>query len=187
MRQIKIGGAHRLTGKTLSDEISSMKGESGSQLRVRYDKLKEQVAKAKETTAEAKLNYEQACVREQHIGEEFEAFRTALDAALDTLAAQEQVGTDLAPQSARAAEPLHVPPYLRELIAAFPASGGVVQVAALCKALSLTTAQLNARIQKAKKLDLLARTGQGQYVLTPLGLTIRGPHLRAIDADTQVS
>lgn len=151
---------------------------SGSQLRVKYDRLKTRLAEAKKKTARAKSQYEHAKAHEAGVQGEFDEVRSALDAALDSLAAKDDSAPAAAPVQSSAA-PVHVPPYLRELVAAFPASG-TVDLDSLRASLGLPDSTVNTRIQKGKKLGLLVRSGRGQYSLTDLGQSTRGNRLQAV-------
>ncbi len=58
---------------------------SGSQLRIKYDRLKARVAEVKVKTTRAKTQYDSARVHEAGVEAEFDEVRSALDAALDAL------------------------------------------------------------------------------------------------------
>lgn len=152
----------------------------GSQLRVKYDRLKARVEEAKAKTAKAKSQYEHAKANEAAVETEFAEVRSALDAVLDGAVSAPANQPVSVPTPAQA-KPVHVPPYLRELVAAFPTSG-TTDLESLRASLSLPQSTVNTRIQKAKKLGLVVRSGRAQYSLTDLGKSTRGSRLQAIGA-----
>lgn len=151
---------------------------TGSQLRVKYDRLKARLEEAKAKTAKAKSQYDHAKAHEAGVETEFNEVREALDAALDATASTAAKKIPVQTPQVKAAT-VHVPPYLRELLAAFPAAG-TTDLESLRAALSLPNTTVNTRIQKAKKLGLVVRSGRAEYSLTDLGKTHRGGRLQAI-------
>lgn len=150
---------------------------SGSQLRTRYDRLKARLATARGTTERAKSQYEQARAHEASIVAELQEVRSSLDAALEALSAQDRSSPSApVPQDK---SPVRVPAFLRELVAAFPASG-VSSLDGLRDGLGLPMSTLNTRIQKARKLGLLVRSGRAEYALTDLGKDTREARPKAV-------
>lgn len=144
---------------------------------MKYDRFKVRVEEAKTKTAKAKSQYEHAKAYEAGVETEFEKVRAALDAALDaTASASDQMPVSVPKPKTT---PVHAPPYLRELVAAFPSSG-TMTLEDLRVALSLPPSTVNTRIQKAKKLGLVVRSGRAEYSLTDLGQNTRGGRLRAV-------
>lgn len=151
----------------------------GSQLRVKYDRLKARLAEAKRKTARAKSQYEQAKNHEATVEAEFEEVRSELDAALDALAAK-KAPTASPSQRNREATPVHVPAYLRELVMAFPYHGPMT-LDDLKAGLGLPRSTVNTRLQKGMKLDLVVRTGRAEYALSEFGQNVRGNRLQAVE------
>jgi len=151
---------------------------TGSQLRIKYDRLKARLEEAKAKTAKAKSQYEHAKAHEAGVEADFNEVRAALDAALDAMAGDGSKKVSV-PAPASKTMPVHVPPYLRELVAAFPTSG-TTDLESLRAALSLPSTTVNTRIQKAKKLGLVVRSGRAEYSLTDLGKSSRGSRLQAV-------
>jgi hypothetical protein len=145
---------------------------------MKYDRLKTRLDEAKAKTAKAKSQHDHAKAHEATIEAEFNEVRTALDAALDATASAgtKKVAVPV-PQPKTAA--VHVPPYLRELVAAFPAAGAT-DLESLRAALGLPATTVNTRIQKAKKLGLVVRSGRAEYSLTDLGKSSRGGRFQAV-------
>lgn len=151
----------------------------GSQLRVKYDRLKARLTEAKRKTARAKSQYEHAKAHEAGVEAEFEEVRSELDAALDALAAK-KAPTASPSQMNREAAPVHVPAYLRELVMAFPYHGPIA-LDDLKASLGLPTSTVNTRLQKGRKLDLVVRTGRAEYALSEFGQSVRGNRLQAVE------
>lgn len=150
----------------------------GSQLRIKYDRLKARVFEAKAKTAKAKSQYEHAKAHEVGIEAEFDEVRSALDTALDAMDTSSQAAVSVQVPQPKASA-VHVPPYLRELVVVFPASG-TTDLDSLWAALSLPQSTVNTRIQKGKKLGLVVCSGRGQYSLTDLGKSTHGGRLQAV-------
>lgn len=149
------------------------------ELRLRYDDLNNQLRVAREHTAEAKAQFDEAILRESIIEQELAIARDELDQALD-LAANPDCDDDgdddgdgqRAPLEPSPASPTGTPtvrPSIKATLQEFPKDGSSIAVADLRKKFDLSDGALNTRIQKAKKAGLVERAGWGQYKLTPEG------------------
>ena len=132
--------------------------------------LKARVLEAKRKTARARSRYKNAKTHEVTVGKELAEVRSALDTALDTAFSAGILKEISVVPSPRLVA--HVPPYLCELLVAFPLSG-TITLDSLRSNLGFSSSTLNSRLQNAKKLDLVASTGRAEYSLTLLGLTNR--------------
>ena len=153
---------------------------AGAQLRVKYDRLKAKVAEAKQKTAALKEQYEQARGVEYEVEAELENTRKALDAALDAALAEGMPEPEL-PTAPRERQ-VHVPVFLRELLAVFPEQG-TIALERLREVLGIPNqSTMNTRIQRGLKLGVIARAGRAQYTLTDTGRATRKTRLKAVEA-----
>ena len=163
-----------------------------SKLRVRYDHAlkKEQITrdhwakvKAERVAVEKKFQRVDALLKEH--SRELEEARRALDEALDGVAdqantpAETTVPGEPATVSSPPGPARRLPKSLTDLVEAFPLDTNI-GLKELRQALHLSDGGLNARIQNAKKAELVEKVGWGQYQLTDTGRAVRSKKPRLV-------